>query len=99
MPQNYQQIYTISAALIVLLIAGFVLLTWLRKRMRADAGDSTPGGAGFTLDELRRLHKEGKLTDNEYEKARSAIVGAAHRELLKSKPDGKQKPSSTEMKY
>src|SRR3712207_8783046 len=35
--------------------------------------------AGFTLADLRQLHKSGQMTDEEFEKAKSKVVEAAKR--------------------
>ena len=37
----------------------------------------TSASGGFTLSDLRRMHKEGRMTDEEFEKAKMLIVGAA----------------------
>jgi len=34
---------------------------------------------GFTLGDLRRLHDEGQLSDEEYEKARTQMIAATQR--------------------
>lgn len=59
----------IAAASVLL---GLVWL-WLRKRFSDDGRDASLG-AGFTLHELARLHEEGHLTDEQYERARSRIA-------------------------
>ncbi|MFW5681904.1 MAG: SHOCT domain-containing protein, partial [Phycisphaeraceae bacterium] len=56
------------------LLLGLVWL-WLRKRFQDDAGDPSLG-AGFTLQELTRLHEQGDLTDEQYERARSRVTQA-----------------------
>ncbi|HEY7118681.1 MAG TPA: hypothetical protein VH475_18975 [Tepidisphaeraceae bacterium] len=55
----------------ILLLFGVVLV--YRKWMNAD---DTTSGPGFTLSDLRRLHKEGKMTTEEFEKAKSALIGS-----------------------
>jgi hypothetical protein len=62
--------------LIGLLLAAFVAVVQVKKRLlRSD--DSH--GSGFTLSDLRRLHREGKMTDEEFEKAKQIIVVGAQR--------------------
>jgi hypothetical protein len=61
-----------SLGLLVLLVVGFTVALWLRKRM-------SPGGAdfraqGFTLADLRDLHKKGLMTDAEFERAKAQVV-------------------------
>jgi hypothetical protein len=52
----------------------FGALAAYRKWMRAD---DTPTGPGFTLGDLRKLHKEGKMTTEEFEKAKAILIGSA----------------------
>jgi hypothetical protein len=62
-----------SGVLIAILVMLFYVLKVYRKWMTAE--DST-SGTGFTLSDLRRLHKEGKMTDEEFERAKSQMLGA-----------------------
>lgn len=62
--------------LVGLLLAGFVAVTQVKKRLMRS--DDSPG-SGFTLSDLRRLHREGKMTDEEFEKAKQIIVAGAKR--------------------
>lgn len=62
---------------IVLIVAGVFVVTFIRKRFRDDVDLGTPGGGGFTLPTLRELLKEGKLTQEEFDKAKQAIIEAA----------------------
>ena len=78
-----------SGVLIVLLLAAFVGVAQVKKRMmRTDES----GGAGFTLSDLRALHREGKMTDDEFEKAKSIIVGAAQKAITRAAEAKKPKP-------
>ncbi len=49
-----------------------------------DLGDDPL--AGFSLGSLRQLVKEGKMTPEEYEKAKSQLVQAAHRQIDRQSP-------------
>lgn len=53
---------------------GTLLLTIARRRLLGS--DSTPG-EGMMLSDLRKMHTEGSLSDEEFEAARAAIVGTA----------------------
>jgi hypothetical protein len=64
---------TWSAVLLAVLIVLFVVVNRYRKWMAAD---DTPTGPGFTLSDLRRYHKEGKMTDQEFEKAKAILIGS-----------------------
>lgn len=58
--------------LIVALVIGGVLLKYLRRQMVAK--ESKLAGTGSLMDELRRLRKEGVLTESEYEASRRAAT-------------------------
>lgn len=69
-------VLTWSVVLIGLLVAGFAAAALLKKRLiESSEGKS----AGFTLSDLRALHRAGKMSDAEFEKAKLAVVGAARR--------------------
>jgi uncharacterized membrane protein len=60
--------------LIALVVLGYVGVTWVRKWARSTS--DIPDG-GFSLSDLRALHREGKISNEEFEKTRSMIVAAA----------------------
>jgi hypothetical protein len=62
-----------SAILLAILVVLFFAIKVYRKWMTAD--DSTTS-TGFTLSDLRRLHKEGKMTDEEFERAKTQMLGS-----------------------
>lgn len=65
-----------SAVLIGLAIGGFALAAWARRRLQGT--DDKPA-EGFSLADLRRLHKEGRITTEEYERARSSLLASLAR--------------------
>jgi len=45
--------------------------------MKEDEGPAVPGaGGGFTLSDLREMHRSGQMSDEEFEAAKSLIVSA-----------------------
>ncbi|MDQ3440282.1 MAG: SHOCT domain-containing protein [Planctomycetota bacterium] len=64
-----------SFVVIVFVVAGFAIISWLRKWMKED--DIPSGGAGFGLGELRRMHARGELSDEEFERARGKMTASA----------------------
>lgn len=60
----------IGAFIGIIAVAGLALLAY-RKRM-LSAQDAASSGS--LLDQLRRMHKEGSMTQQEYDAARKAIV-------------------------
>ncbi len=64
----------IALALVVLALAvllGLVVLLY-RRRYFSGGLDSTPG---FTLSDLVKMHKDGQLSDEEYERMRRTVIG------------------------
>lgn len=73
----------ILAAVVVVLIVAIIV------RRRVVSGDQealTPGEPGFTLGDLREMHKSGQLTDEEFEVARKGMI-ARSRAMLDAPED------------
>jgi hypothetical protein len=62
-----------AIVLIGTIVALFGVVALYRKWMNRD---DTTTGPGFTLSDLRRLHKEGKMTAEEFEKAKAILIGS-----------------------
>ena len=69
-------IIRLSLILIGLILAGWLTVWQVRRRLTKP--DET-SGAGFTLSDLRRLHKSGQMSDAEFERAKAKVVEAARR--------------------
>jgi len=82
-----------SAVIIGLCIAMFFLVNIVRKKVREDA-DAGPS-AGFTLADLRDLHRAGKMTDEEFEKAKATLIDALKKAASKPAvpPGGRTDPA------
>ena len=65
-----------SLLLVVLVVIGWVTVWQVRRRMTSPDESS---GAGFTLSDLRQLHKSGQMSDEEFERAKAKVVDAARR--------------------
>ena len=66
----------LSVLMIGLVLICFVAVAQVKKRLfRSDDTLS----AGFTLADLRALHRSGQMSDAEFEKAKEAVVAAARR--------------------
>jgi uncharacterized membrane protein len=65
-----------SAILLALLLVLFFLYNQLKRWMREP---DEPAGVGFTLSDLRELHRQGKMSDEEFEKTKAKIVASAKR--------------------
>jgi nitrate reductase gamma subunit len=66
---------------LIVLIGAFSLI---RRRIRRQPASSSPPG-GFTLGELRALVKDGKMTAEEFERAKNKILDA-HKKATAVKP-------------
>ena len=64
-----------SAALLILLVIGMAAATKLKRRIKED--DEPAPALGFTLSDLRQMHRAGQLTDDEFNKAKEKIVAAS----------------------
>lgn len=58
-------------ALIVILIVAAIVLAKAYRRSATRSGDSA-----WTLEDLDRLHREGRLTDGEYRVLRRSMIEA-----------------------
>ena len=72
-----------SLFLIGLIVAGWLTVWQVRRKLRDDA---PPGNTGFTLSDLRHLHKSGQMTDEEFDRAKARVVDAARRAALRDAP-------------
>jgi hypothetical protein len=67
-----------SAVIVVLLGILFWSLMWLRKHLKEGVDDpSTTSPTGFTLADIRQLYKEGKMSTEEYERAKAKVLEGA----------------------
>jgi hypothetical protein len=60
--------------LLGLVIAGGFVIFWVRRSLGASASTSS-ADTGFTLHELRELLQKGEISNEEFERARAAIIG------------------------
>ena len=74
-----------ALAIMVFLIVGFAVIAIVKRRAEAykDVGGPV---VPFTLHDLRKLHEEGQLTDEEFEKARGRIVAMSKAAMDRKTP-------------
>lgn len=75
--------------LLGLVIVGAVFIYAARQMLRSSGSSSA--SAGFTLQGLRELHAAGELSTEEYERARTAMIGQVRNDAQPEAPD-KSKP-------
>jgi uncharacterized membrane protein len=86
-----------SCVLVLLLVAGFMLVMRVKRRLQDDEVDANPSAsAGFTLSDLRQLRRDGVMSDEEFEMAKAKIVESARRAALRNVPDRELKPPDVE---
>jgi hypothetical protein len=67
-----------SAVIILLIAVLFWSLMWLRKHLKGGSDDSSAvSPAGFTLADIRQLYKDGKMSTEEYERAKAKVLESA----------------------
>jgi hypothetical protein len=62
------------AGLILASLLLFGIFVWLRKRL---LGDSSSAGDVLSIQQVRQMHREGKISDEEFEALRRAALLAA----------------------
>lgn len=67
--------------LAVLAVIGVLGISWVRRRLRNPSADAD---VPFTLEDLRRLRREGKLSEAEFARARQAMLDAAKRAMVRA---------------
>jgi hypothetical protein len=77
-------------ALVVIVLVGWIAITMIRKW---SGGNDQAVPDGFTLDDLRRMKRDGELSDEEYDRAAERIIVAAKAMRVKA-ADAKSKPTS-----
>jgi hypothetical protein len=84
-----------SMVLIGLLVAAFITVAQIKKRMIKD---EDPSGVGFSLGDLRALHRDGKMTDQEFEKAKAALVESMKRAAERRAQEQAQRRAAAEQR-
>jgi hypothetical protein len=78
--------------LLVLIVLGFLAAMFV-KRWLMDSPEE-PRRAGFTLSDLRQMHKNGQMTDEQFERARQRIISASKAVPGTTKPIIPQPPAA-----
>jgi hypothetical protein len=68
-----------------LLIVGMMAAVRLRRKLKQEDVTATPV-AGFTLSDLRQMHRAGQITDAEFERAKEKVVLAAQKAAARAVP-------------
>ncbi|MBI1302479.1 MAG: hypothetical protein GC172_01635 [Phycisphaera sp.] len=63
------------AILLVIVVVGWFGIRWIGKWSKSDEADRVP----FSLEDLRRLRREGSISEEEFERAKEQMLAAAKR--------------------
>ena len=89
-------IFFACICLLILVAGGAYAVIWLRRRYWGPDDEGGVPQVGFTLGDLRQLHKSGRLSAEEFERAKEKIVAAAkrasERDAPKTHPDVQRPP-------
>jgi len=70
-------IFVWSGVLIVVLLIGFLAVQRIRDWVHVKDAPEEHIATGFTLSDLRQMHRDGKISDEEFSRARDRIIAAA----------------------
>jgi hypothetical protein len=72
------------SALVALMVVGAVAIYLIRRTLTSDNALSSK--TSFTLQDLRDMHAAGDLTDEEFQRAKDAMIGRLANTSTSSKP-------------
>lgn len=73
----------LSAGLLIVAIVVGAFFTMLVRRRMGEHAPADAGLPGFTLSDLKDLHKTGQLSDMEFERAKAKIIEQARAEAAR----------------
>jgi len=71
-PERLWQFLLGAGALVVVLVGLSLVVGWLKKRFHQPPAALT--GSGWTLEQVKKLHESGELTDEQHKRLREEIV-------------------------
>jgi len=89
---SLSRILLASLALIAVVVFGLVIVSQVKKRLNATEDKGQPGG--FTLSDLRALHRDGRMSDEEFARAKEMVVQAARRASERDAAGDQRSPHS-----
>lgn len=95
--QMAQRVDVFFLILVVFLIIGLLIAAvgMIRRKLLGSGDDATNDPmSGFSLSALRQLVKEGKMTPQEFEAAKTQIVAKAQRASEQKKPVVRPSPET-----
>ena len=86
----FSQVAPILLVLLVVVLVGAIVIYAARRAAQPGESSDVP----FTLQDLRDLHAQGKLSDEEFARAKEAMIGRLKAQA-ESAETGKERDSST----
>ena len=80
----------------VLLVTAFVMggaFFFIRKKLMAEEDQPAAVSVGFTLSDLRQMHSEGQLSDEEFAAAKEKMIATAKAKLNEAAEDAPDEPA------
>jgi len=77
---DFGAIFIWSLVLVAFLMGMFLLVSHIKRWVKSPEPSI---GTGFTLSDLRQLHKSGQMSDEEFDKAKARIIEAAQKASAK----------------
>jgi hypothetical protein len=76
--------------LLGMVVIGAIVIAWVRRLTQQDSGVDAPG---FTLQQLRDMHAEGLLNDEEFARAKQEMIEQLSRKQPPPTPPSAKTPS------
>ena len=77
---------------IATVVIGLIVISQVKKQLASDEDEEKGQPGGFTLSDLRDLHKDGQMSDEEFARAKGKIIESARRAAERDKPKDQGKP-------
>ena len=73
-PKSIGSVFIWCGVLVALLLVAFAAYSWFKRWMNQT---EEAGPVGFTLSDLREMHRQGKISNEEFEQTKAKMLGAA----------------------
>ena len=63
-----------SVVFVLVLVGGFVAVLMVRKKLFSTDSSQRKMNSAFTLEQIRQMRSQGRISDSEYENLRETII-------------------------
>ena len=85
-PEAYSVLLWAGLIVVAAILMGILSLAIRKRLLRPDEADAG-GTIGFTLADLRRMHEDGQMTDDEYIQAKRRLIANARSQFADDEED------------